>query len=358
MVQYTINGLYATQRVTGVQRYAGEICREMDGLVPAGQYELAVPAAADIPQLHNISVKVVGTHKGFLWEQWDLPRYLRKSGTTGIHLCNVVPLLCPCGIVTVHDVSYRANPGFFRSARARLSAAWHRLQYWVITRKAELIFTDSQFSRSEIARYYPKTRPPVAVVPCGWQHMERIAAQPDVLAQYPQLARGAYCFSMATAAPNKNLEWVLRAARANPSVWFVIAGKGNTAEAQAAGGALPENVLFTGYLTDGAAKAMMAECRLFLFPTLYEGFGLPPLEALACGAKGVMVSDTPCMREVYGNAAFYCDPADAAPTLPTEEQSMAKRASVRALLDGRTWKSSAGQVVDEIQKKHFDILYE
>lgn len=351
-MQYTINGLFLTQRTTGIQRYAREICRELDRLVPAGQFELAVPPAAraQLPALQHIAVKTVGKHRGFWWEQWDLACYLRRSGTTGIHFCNVVPLLCPHGVVTVHDVSYRANPRFFRSVRGRLSAAWHCLQYRVITKKAKLIFTDSEFSHGEIRRYYPGTRPPVKIVPCGWQHMERVAAQEEYLGRYPQIARGKYCFSMATAALNKNLQWVLRAARANPETLFVIAGKGCVPAEPSAKPAVPDNVLFTGYLSDAAAKALMAHCRFFLFPTLYEGFGLPPLEALACGAPGVIVSDTPCMREVYGAAAYYCDPADPAPVLPAQDAAGEKADAIHLLLQKMSWKNSAQAVLHALQK--------
>lgn len=60
-------------------------------------------------------------------------------------------------------------------------------------------------------------------------------------------------------------------------------------------------------MTDGEAKSLMENCKAFLFPTLYEGFGIPPLEAIACGAPRVMVSNTPCMREIYGSHADYID---------------------------------------------------
>ena len=69
----------------------------------------------------------------------------------------------------------------------------------------------------------------------------------------------------------------------------------------------PPNVLCLGYVSDGEAKALMANCKAIVFPTLYEGFGIPPLEAIACGAPRVLVSDTPCMREVYGPHADYID---------------------------------------------------
>ena len=89
---------------------------------------------------------------------------------------------------------------------------------------------------------------------------------------------------------------------------FAIAGGGSLeAEAKRLGLANLPNVVYLGYVSDGEAKALMHHCKAFLFPTLYEGFGIPPLEAVACGAPRIYVSDTPCMREIYGDCAGYID---------------------------------------------------
>ena len=113
---------------------------------------------------------------------------------------------------------------------------------------------------------------------------------------------------LANLLKNKNFPWVLRAAKAKPNAVFAIAGGGSlAAEAERLGLADLPNVRYLGYVRDGTAKALMAHCRAFLFPTLYEGFGIPPLEAAACGAPQILVSDTPCMREVYGPSAAYID---------------------------------------------------
>ena len=136
----------------------------------------------------------------------------------------------------------------------------------------------------------------------AWQQMQRLTPDDGIFAKHPQLQRGAYYFSMATLLKNKNFPWVLRAAKAKPDAVFAIAGGGSlAAEAERLGLADLPNVLYLGYVADGEAKALMAHCKAFLFPTLYEGFGIPPLEAVACGAPEIIVSDTPCMREVYGD---------------------------------------------------------
>ena len=212
------------------------------------------------------------------------------------------------GIAVVHDVCYRARPDFYTDLRGRLSAAWHRFQYRRIAAAAEHIITVSEFSKSEIVRYYGVQPERISVVYNAWQQMQRIAPDEGIFAKSPRLRRGEYYFSMANLLKNKNFPWVLRAARNKPDAVFAIAGGGSLeAEAKRLELANLPNVVYLGYVSDGEAKALMHHCKAFLFPTLYEGFGIPPLEAVACGAPRIYVSDTPCMREIYGDCAGYID---------------------------------------------------
>lgn len=305
---YTVDGAFFAQRVSGIQRYSIELLAEMDRILSPGELEIAVPRNVRTPEYRNIRVVSCGRHSGMLWEQTDYPRYLRQNGRKGLCTCNVMPLRGFSGMVVVHDVCYRARPDFYTDARGRLSAAWHRLQYRVIAKKAEHIITVSQFSRSELQRYYGVNPDRVTVIPNAWQHMQRTEPDPATFEKWPELHPGEYYFSMSNLLKNKNFPWVLRAAKAKPEAIFAIAGGGNLEKAAGEMGLenLP-NVRYLGYVSDGEAKTLMANCKAFLFPTLYEGFGIPPLEAIACGAPRVMVSDTPCMREVYGSHADYID---------------------------------------------------
>ncbi len=311
--QYTVDGLFFAQRLSGIQRYSIELMAELDKILAPGELEIAVPPDTETPAYRNLKVVPTGTHRGMAWEQLDFPQYLRASGRRWLCMCNVIPLGPGSGrgIAVVHDVCYRARPDFYTDLRGRLSAAWHRLQYRAIARRAETIVTVSRFSKGELVRYYGVDPARIAVVPNAWQHMQRVQAAEDIFAdppKWPQLRPGAYYFSMANLLKNKNFPWVLRAAKANPDCVFAIAGSGSLAEEAARLGLDHlDNVVYLGYVTDGEAKALMEHCRAFLFPTLYEGFGIPPLEAIACGAPQVLVSDTPCMREVYGSHAGYID---------------------------------------------------
>ena len=248
----------------------------------------------------------------------------------------------------VHDVCYRARPDFYTDPRGRLSAAWHCLQYRRIAKRAERIITVSEFSKSEIAKYYGVPASKMDVVYNAWQQMQRIAPDEGIFARHPQLKPGQYYFSMANLLKNKNFPWVLRAAGAKPDAVFAIAGGGSlAAEAERLGLADLPNVLYLGYVSDGAAKALMAHCKAFLFPTLYEGFGIPPLEAAACGAPQIIVSDTPCMREVYGPCAAYIDltanPGDVDDVTPAT-------APTAALLEKYSWDKSAERLLQILNK--------
>lgn len=309
---YAVDGWFFTQRLSGIQRYATEVLAELDKIAPPGVLEVVVPEGAAQPVYENLKVVVYGKQNA-LWEQRDYPRYLAKAGRRWLCMCNVIPLNARrnAGIAVWHDVCYRARPDFYRDPRGRASAAWHRLQYRAMARQCCGIVTVSEFSKNEIVKYYKVDPGRITVIGNAWQHMQRIKADPDVFAgagKWPALRQGGYYFSMANLLKNKNFPWVLRAAKNAPGEVFAIAGGGSLqAQAEELGLADLPNVVYLGYVTDGEAKTLMANCKAFLFPTLYEGFGIPPLEAVACGAPEVLVSDTPCMREVYGPCAGYID---------------------------------------------------
>ena len=129
--KYAIDGLYLTQRITGIQRFAYEITKALDLIIEKDEIILVVPdgAALDI-QFRNISVIQYGCLRGILWEQISYPSFLRKNKCRALCLTNVLPLFYRKGIITIHDVSYKANPQFFTGLRNRLSALWHCINYY------------------------------------------------------------------------------------------------------------------------------------------------------------------------------------------------------------------------------------
>ncbi len=305
---YVIDGVFLTRRLTGIERYALNMVRELDKIVSPGEFVLLVPLSYEKEiELKNIKLIRYGHIKGYLWEQTDLPSFIRKHKAVGIFLTNAVPLFSPRGIVVLHDISLKVNPELFSgSVRNIISMLFWRFIYRVIMCSKMRIITVSEFSQSEILRVYRIDRSRTSVIGSAWQHMDEIDPDTGILDKLG-LKKGGYYFGMATAAPNKNMKWIVNAAYQHPGITFVIGGHRSENILNAG---IPSNLILTGYLSDGEAKALMGNCRAFLFPTFYEGFGLPPMEALSSGADAVIVSDTPCMHEIYGDIASFIDPYD------------------------------------------------
>lgn len=331
-MSYAINGKFVGEPLGGIQRYASEILYELDPMVGDLDLQLIVPEGLDAPVYRNIEVVHYGTHGGIRWEQRDFGRYLKKTGRSGVNLCNTMPLSERDGLIVIHDVSYKVNPQFFTGARNRASRIWHCKQYAHAVKSAAQIVTVSEFSRDEIRRTYHTENREIPVIYNAWQHMDRVEGEP-ALEKY-DLRNGSYFFTLSSLAPNKNTAWIIETARLMPEAKFVIAGSSALTEAFSDA---PANVLFPGRVSDGEAKSLMAQCRAFLFPTFYEGFGIPPLEALACGAPQIVISDTPCMHEIFGDAATYINP-DAPASIACAPMGESER---DAILSRYSWKASA-----------------
>ena len=302
-----INGKFLSQNITGVQRYAREILLELDKLTDS-EIDIVMVTdknARDIPEYTNIKVERIGRFAGNLWEQISLPLYVLRKKALCVNLCNIAPILTP-HIVVIHDVSYKVNKQFF----SKKFTLWYNFVFALISRRIKRIITVSQFSRDEICREYRKEPDDITVTYNGWQHFERISYDGNALNKYGLLSKKFY-FAMSSMAQNKNFKWIAQAARNNPEAIFAVSGAVN---AKVFGDALdfeiPDNLKFLGYVSDEEAKTLMRECRAFLFPTYYEGFGIPPLEAMSAGAECI-VSDRSCMREIYGDSVRYIDPDDA-----------------------------------------------
>lgn len=308
-MKYCINGKFLTERITGMQRYAIEMTKELDKISNPGELTIVVPISAkDIPQYKNIKVVKYGRLKGIPWEQLCLPIFLYKNKMTGIHMLANAPIIKSGDVVVAHGVNNKVNPQFYKTLRDKMARLWHNIVYHFYFKHSHLIFTDTEFSKSEIMKTYHVKEEYLHIVPCAWQHMKNFTSDESIFDRHPEINKGEYYFSMSSVNENKNFKWIAAVAEMNKSDTFAIAGgKSLQQYFEVNGIKKPNNLVFMGYVSDGEAKALMTYCKAFLFPTFYEGFGMPPMEAMSCGAQAI-VSDTPTMHEVYGDTVHYIDP--------------------------------------------------
>lgn len=331
------DGKFLLRRMTGVQRFAFEVLRELCAAEDI-HVILALPKGAEGPDFaaKNLEVVRFGSFKGNLWEQISLPRYCKKRKLPLLCPANIAPILYPSCVV-LHDVTFREKVTY---APSKLWTAKMRFLVKNCLKKCQALFTVSEFSKERIKALYPKLKREPVVAGNGYEHMLSMPSDDSL----SQKISGEYFFSVGSVHPNKNFRYVLELARQNPQKKFVIAGNlSNFAEF----GEKPENCIFTGYLTDGQLKWLYEHCTGFILPSLYEGFGVPPLEAVACGCRKLFLSDIPVFREVYGGCAVFFDPKDYEKTVSLDAEKMSEEAA-QALLSKYNWKKTAEIIADTI----------
>jgi len=349
MKPISINGQFTARRLTGQERFAIEIVCKLDLLAKPGDFELVVPKnATNIPQLKNIPVIKYGKAKGSLWEQICFAWYVIKNGRRSLNLCSVMPILKP-DIICIHDLAFKTN----RKAAAKtiykqVSVIWHLILYNIAFRFSPLILTVSEYSKNEMIKYYNADPEKILVVGNGWDHFKRVVEDDVIQKEHPKYFDKPYFFSLASLTPNKNFKWVLQAAKNHPHYQFLIGGSANI---RAYGTDFHEadlpNVHFLGYISDGAVKYMMRNCKAFIFPSFFEGFGIPPLEALSTGAQAI-VSNTTCLPEIFQDTVHYIDPHNANVNLDKIMQEPVS--DPKKILDKYTFERFAKIIYDRLQE--------
>jgi glycosyltransferase involved in cell wall biosynthesis len=264
----------------------------------------------DDPRFHRVvcPVRAVSRSARYRYEQFRLPAEARAHGVDVLHsLGYVAPLRLHCpSVVTVHDVHHLAH-GRLRD--------WHRrLLLGRIVRRsvrgAAAVIADSRFMRDAIAAAYDMPAREIDVVPLAPNPaLNGGAPLPDGGAPAP-VSGGPYLLAFGGVTPNKNLDGLLRAfalARQRHGVRQNLVVVGHLPESLRIGDSA--GVVATGYLDEARLASVLAKAEALVFPSLYEGFGLPVLEAMAAGVP-VICSRVTAIPEVAGEAAVYFDPRD------------------------------------------------
>jgi len=350
------NGRFLTRPPTGVDRFALEL---MDAYATAsgGRHRVAVPPGAGLrepPPAYRDGVVQVGDRGGQWWEQTALQRFARDDVL--VNLCNTGPLLRRRQLVVIHDAATLANPANF----SRTFRTWYRVLLGSLMKHSEVIATVSKFSASELVRLLGRPKGEIEVLPESGEHILRAPADGS-LGEQLGLAGRPFVLAVGSQSPNKNFAAVSKAMAllGRADVPLVAVGGGNK-RVFAAGApvASDDRVIRTGYVSDAQLRWFYEQAQCFVFPSFYEGFGLPPLEAMCCGCP-VIVADSSSLPEVCGDAALYIDPADPATIarqLGRLLDSPALRAELveagRARAASYTWAAVGGQF-NEIVSRRF-----
>ena len=299
-----INARFLSQEIRGVQRFAEQISLELNGL----RDDLVFVAPRDI-RLHRsaqqLDVRRIGRHRGHLWEQLDLPLWLTRQGNPPlVSLCNTAPLAYRNQIATHHDITYIRHPDSY----SRAFRAVYRSLTPPLLKRIKALITVSEFSRSEIARFYGYPARHICVVP----NAVDARFQPFCAEQCP---KGAPPYLLAVSSPSahKNFARMIAAflrLKGLDDVELRIIGDSNRIFA----GSLHDTagsrrIRILGRLTDEELVEAYQGATAFVFPSVYEGFGIPPLEAQACGCP-VIAARAASIPEVLGDSAQYFDPLD------------------------------------------------
>ncbi|MGE0747649.1 MAG: glycosyltransferase family 4 protein [Rhodospirillales bacterium] len=335
-----------------------ELIRALDRLTgrrggadPDMRLVVLAPPNATLPEdMPNIRFQRVGMMTGYLWDQLELPFHARNGVL--VSLGNTGPILHPRHVVVLHDASTFAAPSNF----SLLFRSANRVIHPVLARAAARLITVSAFSRGELARYCRVPQSKFDIVPCGADHILARESDSSVVDEHG-LQPQRYVLAVGSVSPNKNLQLVLAAFRLldRPELKLVVVGAGNPKVFADPHVARDPGVVALGYVSDAALRTLYQNALCLAFPSLYEGFGIPPQEAMLCGCP-VVVSDTPALHETCGDAALYCDPFDPGQLAAriasiADDEPLRQRLRERGLANASqyTWEAAAERTMNVVR---------
>ncbi|HEX8336054.1 MAG TPA: glycosyltransferase family 1 protein, partial [Pyrinomonadaceae bacterium] len=322
-----LDAIPLTEPRAGVGHYTYELARALAAAAPGDEFELVYPSSYPSVNLEEReplppNLKEARVRVGALGRRWwsaGLPRYAARRGLGLFHGTNYeVPLWGGAlRVLTVHDLSLLSHPETHE--RRRVWRARRRLPLMALA--SDAVITPTEAVRGEVCA---RLRVPPSKV-FAVHEAARDCFKPMNRGEAEGLlgglvGGGEFLLAVGTIEPRKNLSTLVRAfevvlrERPSSSLRLVVAGgRGwlsgplfESIERSPARG----RVVMAGYVPDERLRALYSACAAFVYPSLYEGFGLPPLEAMSCGAP-VVAGDTPAVAEVSGRGARLFDPRDA-----------------------------------------------
>ncbi|MBV9775147.1 MAG: glycosyltransferase family 4 protein [Gemmatimonadetes bacterium] len=295
-----VNGRFYAARVTGVQRFALEVADRL-----LADATLFLPGGVEPPAGLPATTRVVrGRLTGHAWEQVELPGQVRAAGVdTVLHMAGTAPLTSAGDVLVVHDVLPLTHPRWF----SRGFRTWRRAVLRCAAPRASRVVTVSEWSRREITRTLGVAPGRVVVAPQGIEPFHRPATSEEVeRVREARGLHGPFLLTVGAGDPRKNLPFLGRVLRrwreraGDPPPLVVVGEPAPHLFTAAEGWPADVDVRVLGRVDDAELHALYTAAGVLCFPSRAEGFGRPPLEAMACGTPAV-VADYGAAAEVLGD---------------------------------------------------------
>ena len=353
MQKVYINGRFLESELTGVGRYSINVIKEIDLLLDDDRYanldiELVIPniVRAEL-ELKNINIRHIGFNQGSLWEQLDLP--ICTYGKFLISLHSHAPIFKTNQIVVLHDG---------RMTNAKKTDAYFAQRMFILFmgiilgKRLKRIITISNYAKKELHENYGIANHKMVVIPEGCNHVLNVQADVAILQKF-SLSSVKYVLAVGGGSAKNNVYTARALAKyAKNDLHFVLVS-GTPEHVKQELIKAYDKVHILGRVTDEELVALYKNAFCLAFPSISEGFGIPPIEAMALGCP-VIVSNVDSLPEICGEAALYCDPYNIDSFIASLGKLYDDSFRKKFITIGRKyvkkyhWKSTAEHILEEI----------
>lgn len=359
-----LNGKFLTMSSTGVSRVAEELTRAIGDILAnepdilrGREIRVVAPDETDAARREGVhALNGIRVHRGglfsgkfrnLIWEQLSLPFMARKGLL--VNLCNSGPIWHSHSISLIHDAQVYLTPQSY----GRGFRQWYRFMLPILGRRSARILTVSHYSKAKLVAHGVASADKITVIHNGCDQILRVVPDTD----FPQrlgLTTGGYVVALANTQAHKNIQVLLQAFMRPElqDMTLVLFGADDRQDFENKGLKVPDNVVFTGRVSDPELAGLIQGACAMACPSLTEGFGLPPLEAMRLGCPAIIA---PCgaLPEVCGEAALQADPHMPAQWVAQirrlkDDPSFLHELSVRGIAQasGFTWDAAARRLLD------------
>ena len=297
-IKYVVNCRFASQKTTGVQRYALECSRILKNIL-GNQVIFVAPKGYINPDIkRELDIQQFGILRGYFWEQISLPLFNIFNNSILFCFCGTPPVFLKNVIYTIHDLSFARYPDFFNFYYQFFYKHLVKIAY----KRFLGIITVSTFTKNELFDIYGIRK--IFIVGNTVNHLHNIKKNTKLPSN---LKNTDYYLTLGSIDPRKNIQQLIKVfLQENVNAKLVIIGAKNSvfAEQKYFDKLNSNKIIFTGYLPDHKLASYYKAAKCFIFPSIYEGFGIPPLEAIYYQTP-VLLSNIPVHKEIYGSYAHY-----------------------------------------------------